>query len=560
MNIQSFNTYKLFILLGVLFTTTLLVGCKKELLDEEPPHLITSETLYLNVAGFEAGINGAYSLIRSEHNGSIDFNSSMFMMGTDNLTPNWRRGFGDIAYFWGAVNNPNNSFYEDVFSWLYGIVNASNTIINHAENREDIDWTGGSSTPEENKNSVIAEAKAIRAWAYRHLTYCWGDVPLSLEESFGSNVKTDWVRTPASEVRKQIISDLRFAQDHLPVEGSLPGRMTKGAIQHYLSEMYLANNQPDSALHWANKVINTPEYRLITERYGVKKNEAGVPFMDMFYEGNKNREEGNSEALWVWQFEFETIGGGDDPSTRAHHLGRYMDIKIGSVVPLEITHERGGRGKAYTALTKWAIDLYEPQDDRGSNYVLRKFFILKDAQANSPYPADKLPVGYNYGDTLWLDWSKELTADTWQRTNWPYSRKVEGTNPENVTQSPNFDDYIALRLADTYLLRAEAQFLLGATEDAANTINILRSRSNASRINAGDLSIDFILDERSRELVLEEQRRYTLLRTNKLIERTKAFNFFGGENITERDKLFPIPQSVIDANLTQKMEQNPGYN
>ena len=547
-------------ILTIILFVIILIGCEVNSLDEKPPHLITSETLYSSLAGFETGLNGAYSLIRAEHNGSIDFTSSMFTCGTDNLCANWRQGFGVIGSFWGDLNNPSNAYFQNVFAWLYSIVNSTNTIINQAEKREDINWTGSGGSADENKKRVIAEARAIRAWAYRHLTYNWGDVPLNLEESLGSTIKTDWDRTPVAQVRKQIISDLSFAEKYIPVEPVLPGRLTKGAIQHYLAEMYLVMKKPDSTLYWADKVINTPEYKLITSRYGVRKSEPGVVFMDMFYKGNKNREEGNTEALWVWQFEFETIGGGTDPCTRAHHQGRFMDIKIGGVVPLQITYERGGRGKAYTAPTKYAIDVYGPEDDRGSNYAMRKFFILKDAAGNAPYPSDKLPPNYHFGDTIWLNWSNDLTSATWQRTNWPYSRKVEGTNPENVTQSPNFDDYIALRLAETYLFKAEAQFKMGRPDDAAATINIIRSRSNAIVVTGADINLDFILDERSRELFLEEQRRYTLLRTGKWYERTKAYNHFGGENIVLRDTLFPIPQSVIDANITKAMPQNPGFN
>jgi hypothetical protein len=136
---------------------------------------------------------------------------------------------------------------------------------------------------------------------------------------------------------------------------------------------------------------------------------------------------------------------------------------------------------------------------------------------------------------------------------------VEGTNPDNVVQSANFDDYIQVRLGETYLLKAEAQFKLGDAAGAAATINVLRTRANATPITAANVNIDFILDERSRELFLEEQRRYTLLRTGKWYTRTKAYNHFGGENIAQRDTLFPIPQSVIDANLTKPMSQNPGW-
>lgn len=62
---------------------------------------------------------------------------------------------------------------------------------------------------------------------------------------------------------------------------------------------------------------------------------------------------------------------------------------------------------------------------------------------------------------------------------------------------------------------AEAQIKLGELDEAAETINILRRRSNAYEISAQDVILDFILDERSRKLFTEEQSRYTLLTTNK---------------------------------------------
>lgn len=525
-------------------------------LNEAPPHLITSDKLYTNYSGFQTGINGAYSQIRYElQDASMPF--QMFVTATDNMSPNYISGFGTLASQWGDVNNSENSTLTDTFNWLYSIVNASNTIIERAED-DNVDWSGGEGSEAENKNLVLAEARAIRAWAYRHLTYLWGDVPLSLVESSGSSIKTDWVRTPVNEVRDQIIEDLLFAEQHIPVE-PIPGRMSRGAVQHFLAEMYLVKDDPQQALRWANEVINTPEYQLITERYGIKSGEEGVPFMDMFYEGNKNREEGNTEALWVWQYGFQIVGGGTNPRPRAMHLQRYMDIVIDGVQPLRITFDRGGRGKAYTAPTKWFIDSYEPQDERASNYAIRKWFILKDAEQNAPFSADRLPPGYAYGDTIKLNWSEPITPASWERDDWPYSRKHEGSIPDDVASDFNYDDYIAVRLADTYLLKAEAQFKMGASAEAAETINIIRRRSNASDIGASDVNIDFILDERSRELFNEEYRRYTLLRTGKWLERTRAHNFFGGERISERDTLFPIPQSVIDANLTSPMPQNPGF-
>ena len=548
---------KLNIIATISMLTCLITGCDMmQDLKEDPPHLITSDKLYTNYSGFETGINGAYSEIRYElQDASMPF--QVFVTSTDNMSPNYISGFGTLASQWGDVNNSENSTLRNVFDWLYGIVNATNTIIDRAEG-ESVDWSGGNLSEAENKNYVLAEARAIRAWAYRHLTYLWGDVPLSLVESSGNSIKTDWERNSVNEVRAQIIEDFLFAEQYLPVE-PIPGRMSKGVIQHFLAEIYLVIDEPENALLWADQAINNPAYQLITQRYGIMRDEPGVPFMDMFYEGNKNREEGNSEALWVWQYGFQIIGGGTNPRPRAMHLQRYMDIVIDGVQPLQITFERGGRGKAYTAPTKWFIDSYETQDERASNYALRKWFILKDEENNAPFAADRLPPGYAYGDTIKLNWSEPLTPETWERNDWPYSRKYEGSIPDDVASDFNYDDYIAVRLADTYLLKAEAQFKLGNSADAAETINVIRRRSKASEVGPGDINIDFILDERSRELFNEEYRRFTLLRTGKWLERTKAHNYFGGEKIRERDTLFPIPQSVIDANLTSPMPQNPGF-
>ena len=184
------------------------------------------------------------------------------------------------------------------------------------------------------------------------------------------------------------------------------GRMTKGAVQHYLAEMYLALDRPDSALYWANQVVDNPSYVLITERYGVDVTRDGVAFMDMFKDGNTNREQGNTEALWVFQFKKNTLGGGEYPIMAMHHTSRYR----GGSLDLTVTADRGGYGNGRSSLTKWAIENFDdPNDVRGSHFAIRKFFILRDAEGNAPYPADVLPEGKSYGDTLHLDWSEDIT-------------------------------------------------------------------------------------------------------------------------------------------------------
>lgn len=543
-----------------------LSNCSDEWLDEETPHIITKESLFTELSGFEAGLNGLHSLVRAQYEedwGGYTMLRSIFIGGTDNMVPNHYtgKGYSNLTADWGGVNNPLLDDYAAAWAWLYSIVNGANTIINSAESSDNIDWSGGSGTDEENKNRIIGEAKFFRAWTYRNLAYGWGDVPISLVES-GKVIKTDWERNPVSEVRRLIISDLLFAEKHIPIRPKKRGKVTKGAVQHYLSEMYLAVNKPDSAFLWANKAINTPEYKLITERYGVHSDKPGVPIMDMYTEGNENYDQGNTEALWVIQYAKETVGGSTRGSGSRFHrwCGSRIDSwTINGVKPFTMTYERGGRGQSRQSLTKWALESFEPQDDRASEYAIRWFLILRDEEANAPYGADKLPPGYSYGDTIWLDSTGDITRENHNRINWPFLRKSEGCDPNDPTSGFQYNDHVYLRLADTYLLKAEAEYRLGRNAEAANTINVIRKRSNASEISGSDVDIDFILDERSRELLLEEERRWTLLRTNKWLERMQKYNNHGGENAEARDTIWPIPQIVIDANLTKEMRQNPGF-
>jgi hypothetical protein len=81
------------------------------------------------------------------------------------------------------------------------------------------------------------------------------------------------------------------------------------------------------------------------------------------------------------------------------------------------------------------------------------------------------------------------------------------------------------------------------------------------QVTTANMNIDFILDERARELVGEQLRWFDLKRTNKLVEYVKKYNPEAANNIQQHHMLRPIPQSQLDA-VTNKSEftQNPGYN
>lgn len=140
------------------------------------------------------------------------------------------------------------------------------------------------------------------------------------------------------------------------------------------------------------------------------------------------------------------------------------------------------------------------------------------------------------------------------------------TWPTNNTGYTSTKDIFLFRLADTYLMEAEAYYQMGETKLAADRLNSVRQRAAIEghvaemSIDPSDVDIDFILDERARELVGEYKRWMDLKRTGKLIERTLAHN-----NLAAREKKMdehilvrPIPQSVIDQ-TEGTISQNPGY-
>ncbi len=534
------------------------MACSKDVLKEDSAGVLTANLLFTSKAGFENALNGLHDEVRRYHSGDEYNTINGFMavqavIGVDNAYGNWRDPSTDIYNLWGTLNNPSVAHYSYVFGWLYETINAANTIIGRSEN-SGISWT------ETDKNRIVAEARCIRAWCYRHLTYLWGDVPLTLEESRGDNIKTDWQRTPVAEVRKAMEEDLLFASQNLPDVSTSDVRMIRGVAQHLLAELYLSMGQYDKAKIEATKVTASANYKLITQRYGVTRNAAGTPFTDMFIEGNSKRSQGNTEALWVIQNELAVVGGEGNNVMRRFWVNRYYSIAVSGKNPVAISAENGGRGIGRLSPTRWALSLYAPDDDRGSVFAFRYYYTVNNPTG---IPTGTNPVtgtAYKLGDTIFLD---KTGTEKLMNANWPSTRKWDYAQPAPLEiVDRQYNDQILLRSGETYLLLAEANVRLGDLPGAAAAINALRNRARAGNVTAAQVTLDLILDERSRELFAEEDRRYALLRMGKWLERTKLYNKIASSTastIAAKDTLLPIPQSVIDANRTSPMQQNPGY-
>ena len=555
--IYKIITYS-FLAIGCLF----LNNCQDDFLEQDIRSISGPDVIYSDLEGLEAGLNGIYATVRYQRGGIGDGGSNdpridPMMTGTDILYVNRERDRTRFLNDWGSelLSNDARSQIDQIWQWLYEVIASTNQIISRAGVLSENELS------EDDRNRVIAEARMMRAWAYRHLTYMFGDVPLNIEEI--TSPRLDWERDPVEVIYDQMQNDLEFAAAHLPEEHINDGKVIKAVAQHYLAELLIIREDFIGAIAAAQGAIDGPR-ALITERFGAAADQPGTVFSDIFQVGNANPSDGNTEVLWVFQNDLLLRDlGGNGGNIMRRWFGSEYGTASGNGLNLAITVERGGRGLNLSSATKFALDLYRDEngnviDERGDGNIWRTYFvIIQEDLDNNGGVYSYNGVSYGVGDTLFLDvQSVEQEQD---RTR-PYTRKWDWTHEGNLTESRNFDDLIHLRLADTYLLLAEAQLKNGDASSAAETINVLRRRANAPEITAEDVDIDYILDERARELFTEEERRYTLLRTNKWVERTNLHNTIASGQIDpSRDVLYPIPQSFIDSNLEVEIKNNPGY-
>ncbi|WP_134087956.1 RagB/SusD family nutrient uptake outer membrane protein [Olivibacter sp. XZL3] len=530
---------------GLLFCCLLVTACNEaEFLKEKPKDAIYSENLFVNYSGFRMAVNALLDFPRQERADMIQSAelSCIWKIGVDNGWANaelsWTRGLSRYTVDLNAemqLINRDTEGRDGLFLILYRAISSANMIVARSADPQ-VDWEGATvEANEANRNLIVAHARLIRAWAYRHLALTFGAVPLNIEEVDGLNYRNDWDRNSVSEIQSQIIQDLQFAEQYLPDFSTDVLILPRVIAQHYLAEIYLWMDDPARAEEEALKVVNNTHYKLITTRYGMRQNEPGVPFMDQFYNGNILPSQGNTEALWV----FPNSDVIDYLGARANSMRRSWIPNYSAYAPY--TPENGGRGIGRLAITAWAFSIYEEQDDRFSPYAVRKSY-----------------TGYE-GEVI--ETQMDEVNMTLNNNQWASTRKWDWTytDPDLWNATHSFADQAYLRLSETYLLLAEAQMKLGKLADAAVWINQVRQRANARAITAGEVTLDFILDERSRELITEEHRRETLVRTGKLVERTRLYNPLA-QDIQDYHVLLPIPQYVIDANTGKPMQQNPGYN
>ena len=580
-----------------MFAAFLLTGCNEDkFLEEKPLDFNSASNSYETAADYDAAITELYFLTREEFYTTYDRTTDLSKFADMWITadPLKSNVVADLS--------PSGAMAKFYWDENYKLIAQANTVISRLPN--------SSKLTDDEKKVYEAKARFFRALAYRTLVLLYGDVPLQLEEV--STPKTDFVRESKDKVKAQVVEDLEFAAANLPEINTVKdGEISKPAANMLLAEMYLATGDNDKAINAASAVINNPNLALMKNRFGSQAKEDGDVFYDLFRPNNQNRASGNTEGIWVIQFETNIEGGGNNTSHHfwdpgsfwgerffAPQVDKFQIIKPdGTRLQLfdwPIGDMTGGRGIGTHYATNhlyneiWADDF---DDMRNSEYNWPRRFKIHRTNVLDDNPELKaaMPDGYfDLENTVLPDgWSMETgfaggVAATTQLPNrfmCGYSTKM--TTPfhhpdaqyENKktyklagTGGKTFTDQYFFRLAEAYLLRAEAYVNKGDKNKAADDINELHKRANAKPCTADQMNLDYILDERLRELTCEEKRRLTLSRVGKLAERIKKYNpyFSAAYSADNKDydahfDLLPIPLSAIQANKDAKLEQNPGY-
>lgn len=571
---------------SLILVLVLVAGCKRddEFLSETPRDFLTIDNAFINFAQFKTGLNELYRQVRLNYNNRDNRDDYFhFGAGTDNIFPPFdNAGFTD----WSLINSTSGIF-RDVYARHYFIINTANNILAQSEN------SAAKLTPEE-KAIVQGEARFFRAYAYRYLSFLFGGVPII--ETPVTEPSLSYTRDSRADVYAFAVEDLEFAAANLPKTTSEAGRLVRAAADHYLAEMYIAlgdetedNSMYTKAIEAATRVIDGTDgdYRLMTERFGWRKDVAGKDvFWDLFQMrspdsySNYNYQNGNKEAIWVMQIDKFLTGGLNSTMPRTNQERAYWPSfwaleKFGYSGP---ARDWMGRGISMVRPTNYfTYHLWNtsgPDDIRNKETNIQRHFLapppiingVEDPNYDTIYKTNvtlfdgtKITVELRPGDTIRKEW---LTSrqDTMERV-FPRVMKMGSDWHYNGDPSNGFaQESYAIRLAETYLIRAEAYMKAGDPLNAANDINAVRERAGAIPVTPDEVDIDYILDERIRELFGEELHTLTLTRLGLLYDRTLKYGYVvSQQTVTPKNNLMPIPQSVIDANSQAIFEQNPGY-
>jgi hypothetical protein len=533
---------------------SLVVSSCEDLLTEDPVSLATAEGYYTTEKGIQDGLNAAYTTLRSFYGQQDGF--FLTVTGTDIFT----NGFGGIA------NNPHINNYSanflgtsgtvtNIWNQLYIGINQCNTVVQRAPEIEGLS--------DEEKTRIMGEARFLRALYYFHLVQQFGGIHFTLEETIG--VETEANKTaPETVYNEGILPDLQYAATNLPATASEYGRAYRAAAEALLARVHLTIGNWAEAEALAANVIEDYAFALVT------------PYADLW----DISKEVNSEIVWAVQFTEDPLLNGPGNSGHLYFIFDY------TFNPAMVRDIENGRPFQRFLPTNFLLKLYDrSMDARWDGSFKTVWYANTTGQINghTVNPGDTAihivmePVSdeVKQAAPYWIidfkdNWIGNVTAyqeiGTNRRRNYPSLRKFLDPLRPSINETAGRRDFPVIRLAEMYLIAAEAAWRQGRSDVAADYMNVIRTRAaipgkeDEMQVSAEDVDLDFILDERARELVGEMHRWYDLKRTGTLLERVRQHNLDAAPNIKEMHLVRPIPQTQIDrVSNPGEFQQNPGY-
>ena len=529
----------------------------KDLLTEQVVSQVGSDYITTPV-GLESAVRATYSSLRDFYGRESAMTMTVF--GTDTYTMGSDGSFKYVNQYTPQFDS-RTPFIADIWNSLYVGINTANAVIAQAPNVAGLD--------EAVKKRRVAEVKFLRAHHYFVLVQLFGAVPLVLEQSTVANKVA--TRAPEGQVYAAIVADLLAALPDLAAPTSDYGRATKGAAEHLLARVYLtkatsAAAAPDDytkAAAAAQNVIKNYTYRLLPD------------FASVFAQGAG---EVNDEVIFATQYTSDPTTNGVGNETHLY-FGMEYDVQAG--MKRDIFYGRPFKRFRPTNYTLNTVFADRANDSRYQKSFRSVYLSNNPGTFTNLFDNSKTSLTFKAGDTAIVLPGVELTMA--QRARKPYQVLVPSLYRPNLyptlvkfldplrpdlTYTNGSRDFLMFRLAETQLIAAEALLKMGKPAEALPFVNAVRRRAAfpgreaAMQITAAQLTMEFIMEERERELLGEMFRWFDLKRWGVLIERVKLHNPDAAANIRAgKHELRPIPQDQIDrtAGGAAAFPQNPGY-
>jgi len=560
MNVKNIlKPIKIFGVVTLLLTTQ---SCK-DILDETVVSAIGND--YINTPkGFEDAVKSAYSSLRYYYGTQQGLTLTEY--GTDIYATGADGGYKGF-HFYDTQLQPTVDYLGNTWDELYRGINTCNAVIDRAP---------AATVSEAIKARRVAEAKFLRAHYYYILHQQFGGVDLRLSETLSPTKETK--RATDAQMYDAIIKDLTDAIPALEAkaQSSDYGRATKPAAETLLAKVYLAKGY--SSAKAADDFSKAAELcKTVTTAYGFKLLD---DFASVFDENNQV----NSEVVFAVQYTSDPLTNLTN-NTGAVNGGNNLHLFFGMQYDVQPGMKRDvfyGRPFKRLRPTSYLLETCFKDRTNDSRYkkTFRDTWLSNNpgTNLNASFDNSKTKITFAAGDTAIFipgyEMSKEerakkkyqvLVPSAYSEALFPTLMKFFDTKRPDLTYEAGSRDYFVFRLADVYLMLAEAQLKAGNVSEATKAINVVRARAgwagkkDAMLITDKDMTMDFLIEERARELAGELTRWMDLKRWGLLVERVKKYNPQAAGNISDKHNVRPIPQTQIDRSNAGVFPQNPGY-